>query len=115
MIQADVLGDALAEAVISGNLQPLLRSSFGEGGFSLFLGINREINREYFCFSIGARANLHGVLGFWVWVLKLTGNLILINREFNRGTLHAGPPNRGGYPWLIASLWSAPDLWCHPK
>jgi hypothetical protein len=50
MIQADVLGDALAEAVISANLQPLLRSSFCEGGFSLFFGINREINREYFCF-----------------------------------------------------------------
>jgi hypothetical protein len=50
MIQADVLRDALAEAVISGNLQPLLRRSFGEGGFSLFFGINREINREYFCF-----------------------------------------------------------------
>ena len=50
MIQADVLRDALAEAVISGNLQPLLRRSFGEGGFSLFLGINREFNREYFCF-----------------------------------------------------------------
>jgi hypothetical protein len=36
--------------LISGILAPLLRSSFGEGGFSLFLGINREFNREYFCF-----------------------------------------------------------------
>ena len=52
MIQAFVLRDALAEAVISANLQPLLRSSFGEGGFSLFFGINREINREYFCFEL---------------------------------------------------------------
>jgi hypothetical protein len=50
MIQADVLGDALAEAVRSGNLQRLLRRGFGEGGFSLFFGINREFNREYFCF-----------------------------------------------------------------
>jgi len=31
--------------VISANIQPLLRRSFGEGGFSLFLGINREFNR----------------------------------------------------------------------
>jgi hypothetical protein len=44
MIQADVSRDASADALISANLQPLLRSSFGEGGFSLFLGINREFN-----------------------------------------------------------------------
>jgi hypothetical protein len=50
MIQGCGFRDALAEAVISGNLQPLLRRSFGGGGFSLFFGINREINREYFCF-----------------------------------------------------------------
>ena len=37
-----VLSDTLAEASISAILAPLLRSSFGEGGFSLFLGINRE-------------------------------------------------------------------------
>jgi hypothetical protein len=42
MIQTAVLSDALAEAVISANIQPLLRRSFGEGRFSLFLGINRE-------------------------------------------------------------------------
>ena len=45
MIQTAVLADALAEAVISANIQPLLRRSFGEGRFSLFLRINREFNR----------------------------------------------------------------------
>ena len=49
-IQARALRDALFEAEILADLQPLLRSSFVEGGFSLFFGINREINREYFCF-----------------------------------------------------------------
>ena len=32
-IQKAVLSDALTEAVISAILAPLLRSSFGEGGF----------------------------------------------------------------------------------
>ena len=49
-IQALSLRDALCEAEILADLQPLLRSSFVKGGFSLFFGINREINREYFCF-----------------------------------------------------------------
>ena len=49
-IQARALRDALFEAEILADLQPLLRSSFVEGGFSLFFGINREITREYFCF-----------------------------------------------------------------
>ena len=44
------LRDALSEAEILADGQPLLRRSFGEGGFSLFFGINREINREHFCF-----------------------------------------------------------------
>ena len=42
MIQTVVLSDALAMASISAILAPLLKRSFGEGGFSLFLGINRE-------------------------------------------------------------------------
>ena len=42
MIQTVVLSDALAMASISAILAPLLRNSFSEGGFSLFLGINRE-------------------------------------------------------------------------
>jgi hypothetical protein len=50
MIQTAILSDALAEALISEILAPLLRRSFGEGGFSLFFGINREFNREYFFF-----------------------------------------------------------------
>ena len=45
-----MLRDALSESEILADRQPLLRRSFGEGGFSLFLGINREFNREYFCF-----------------------------------------------------------------
>ena len=49
-LKARALRDALFEAEILADLQPLLRSSFVEGGFSLFFGINREINREYFCF-----------------------------------------------------------------
>ena len=36
MIQTAVLSDALAEAVISANIQPLLRRSFGEGRFRLY-------------------------------------------------------------------------------
>ena len=39
MLQTAVLSDTLVEAVISANIQPLLRRSFGEYGFSLFLGI----------------------------------------------------------------------------
>ena len=42
MIQTAVLSDALAMALISAIPAALLRSSFGEGGFSLFLGIKRE-------------------------------------------------------------------------
>ena len=49
-LKARALRDALFEAEILADIQPLLRSSFVEGGFSLFFGINREINREYFCF-----------------------------------------------------------------
>ena len=39
-----VLSDAFAEAFISANIQPLLRRSFGEGGFSLQLGNDRTFN-----------------------------------------------------------------------
>ena len=35
--------DALAEALISAILAPLLKRSFGEGGFSLFLRANRGL------------------------------------------------------------------------
>ncbi len=65
MIQADVLGDALAEAVISANLQPLLSSSFGEGGFSLFLVINREFNRIFLFLNckVDKSPSCIGVLG----------------------------------------------------
>ena len=52
MIQAVVLSDASTEAVISGILAPLLKSAFGEGGFFLLFGINREFNREFFCFEL---------------------------------------------------------------
>jgi hypothetical protein len=38
-----VFPDALAEALISAILAPLLRRSFGEGGFSLFLSANRGL------------------------------------------------------------------------
>tara|TARA_B100001142_G_scaffold248310_1_gene248158 strand:- start:689 stop:877 length:189 start_codon:yes stop_codon:yes gene_type:complete len=41
-IQTLVFPDTLAGALISAILAPLLKRSFGEGGFSLFLGINRE-------------------------------------------------------------------------
>ena len=46
MFQHDTDGvfpDALAEALISAILAPLLRRSFGEGGFSLFLSPNRGL------------------------------------------------------------------------
>jgi hypothetical protein len=32
-------------------------------------------------------------LGIWALALKLTGNLMPINREFNQGIVHAAPPN----------------------
>jgi hypothetical protein len=69
------LRDALAEAVISANLQPLLRRSFGEGGFSLFLGINREFNRDFFVFEL-ARVLIR--MAYWGFGMGAE-----INRELN--------------------------------
>ena len=65
MIQEGVLRDASAEAVISANLQPLLSSSFGEGGFSLFLVINREFNRIFLFLNckVDKSPSCIGVLG----------------------------------------------------
>ena len=58
MIQTVVLSDALTEAVISGILAALLRRSFGEGGFSLFLGIKREFGTVRANLLEAGRANL---------------------------------------------------------
>ena len=59
-------------------------------GFSLFFGINREFNREFFFFDVLERLNLIKYPMFIEVSIKraskITGNLIGRNREFSSKT-----------------------------